>query len=748
MKRRYWFLIILFLIEACSPTPSTTQVDPLEQKIDSLIAKMTLVEKVGQTAQRGTSSRSKTLSEDLKQAVREGRVGSVINVTKAEFVKELQEIAVKESPQGIPLIFARDVIHGYKTIFPIPLGQAATWDASIIEQGSRIAAVEANTMGIRWTFAPMLDISRDPRWGRIAESAGEDPYLTTVLSKAYTRGFQTSDLSNPTSMAACAKHFVGYGAAEGGRDYNTAVIDNALLHNVYLKPFKGAVEEGIATFMTSFNELNGIPASAHAYAIKQTLKEQWKFDGFVVSDWNSVTEMIAHGYCKDEKEAALRAAQASLDMEMMSEAYEKNLITLIKEGKFTEAALDKMVASILRIKLKLGLFEDTSFNEDTSILYAEEHLKAAQRAALESVVLLKNKKQILPIKASSKILITGPMADAPLDQMGTWSFDGDASKTITPVDAFRQDNSIEHQFIPGLHFSRDSVTNAFPAVIAAAKKSDVIFFFGGEEAILSGEAHSRADIRLPGKQEALLQQLSKTGKPIVLIIMAGRPIDLSNILSDVDAIMMAWHPGTMGGPALKDLLMGEAVPSGRLPVSWPKTVGQVPIHYNHKNTGRPASKESFVHINDIPVGAWQSSLGNDSHYLDAGFEPLYPFGFGLQYGSVEYTDFKLSANEMGMQDSVHASITVTNRGSYTEQETIQLYMQDEFASLTRPVRELINFEKIVLQPGASKTISFTITKEDLKFYHNGKWITEAGTFNFWISQNAQSGTPEKLTLSE
>ncbi len=746
MKIKYLPILLVLLTFCASPKKETiNKIDnkagsPYEDKIEALIAKMSLQEKIGQTAQRGTSSRGKGLSEELKQAVREGRVGSFLNLKGKANVAELQRLAVEESPNGIPLIFARDVIHGYKTIFPIPLGQAATWNPKIVERGSRVAAIEATSMGIRWTFAPMLDISRDPRWGRIAESAGEDPFLTSEMAKAYVKGFQGDNLNSQTSLAACGKHFVGYGAAEGGRDYNTAIIHDQLLHNVYLKPFKAAKEAGIATYMTSFNELNGIPASGNKYILQDVLRDTWNFDGFVVSDWNSITEMIAHGYSENPKAAAKSAANAGLDMEMTSQAYDNHLEELIKEGAVSMDQLDDMVRNILRIKFKMGLFDTPYFDKNQDVLYKEDHLVSAKEAAVQSMVLLKNRDDVLPINEGRKIALIGPLADAPHEQLGTWTFDGEKEHTVTPLSTLTKQYGKKVTYVKGLANSRDNSSKDFKKAIKAAKKSDLIVFVGGEEAILSGEAHSRANINLPGAQEELLTELAKTGKPIVLVIMAGRPITLGNILDKVDAVLFAWHPGTMGGPALVELLYGKASPSGRLPVSWPKTVGQIPVHYNHKSTGRPASKESFVHIDDIPEFAWQSSLGNTSHYLDAGFSPQYPFGYGLTYSKFNCEGLTQSSSSLSNGGKIVVTATLNNIGDRKATEVVQLYVQDEFASITRPVKELKGFKRITLEAGKCEKVTFEINKEDLSFYNaDGEWVTEAGSFKFWIGPNAMEG---------
>ncbi len=716
-------------------------------RIQQLLSEMSLKEKIGQLSMRGKSSRDKVLPEALKEAVKEGRIGAMINVMDKKQLNALQRIAVEESRHGIPLLFSRDVIHGFKTIFPIPLGQAATWNPELVEEGARIAALEASAAGVKWTFAPMIDIVRDPRWGRVAESAGEDPFLTTMMGNAYIRGFQGTKLGATDTLAegrllACAKHFIGYGAAEGGRDYNTAIIHKPLLHNVYLRPFKSAKEEGVASFMTSFNELNGIPASAHKGMLKDLLREQWGFEGIVVSDWNSITEMIPHGFAEDGKHAAKLAADAGLDMEMTSASYEQHLPSLIREGEISERELDQMVAHVLRMKLRAGLFERPYLGEVNTTAYAEPHLTAAKESALQSIVMLKNDERTLPLtKAIGKIALIGPMSDAPHEQLGTWSFDGEASRTITPLKAFRADSGaakIIHA--PGLDYSRDRSQKGFGEAVAAAKQADVILFFGGEEAILSGEAHSRASIDLPGAQEELISELYKTGVPIVLVVMAGRPVTLGNVLDKVASVLFAWHPGTMGGAAIHDIVMGQTSPSGRLPMSFPKAVGQIPVHYNHKNTGRPPSKDSFVPMDSIPIGAWQSSLGNTSHYLDEGYLPQYPFGYGLTYTTFSYQDIKVDRSRISTTDSLSVQCVLTNEGRYPATEVVQLYVQDVVGSITRPVRELKAFQRIHLSAGESRSITFKLKAESLAFFTaNGQWEVEPGKFNLWLAPDALSG---------
>ena len=743
-------ILFTFLIFSCTKNESSSiKNNDLEEKIDNLVSKMTLEEKIGQTNLRGTSSKVKgSLPETLKEGVRNGEIGAFLNVMNTEYVDKLQRIAIEESPNGIPLIFGRDVIHGFKTIFPIPLGLAASWDTETAKTSSEIAAFEASAVGIRWTFAPMLDIARDSRWGRIAESPGEDPYLASILGKAYVEGFQ-GNLKSPTTMAACAKHFIGYGAAIGGRDYNTVDMSEQLLRNVYLPPFEAALDANAATIMTAFNEVNGVPATGNEFILKTILRDQLKFTGFVVSDWNSATEMITHGFAKDEKHVAELAANAGMDMEMTSQAYEHHLKLLIDEGKVTEQQLNEFVKNILRIKFKMDLFENPYRDKNhTGNFYAEAHLTAAKKAAIKSSVLLKNENSILPLQKNTTIAVIGPLANAKREQLGTWCFDAEKEHTVTPIDAFNQ-HKVNYKFAEGLTYSRDQSTEGFNKAINTAKASDVILFFGGEEAILSGEAHSRAHINLPGAQEQLLKKLAKTGKPIILIMMAGRAITITNIIDDVDAVLMAWHPGTMGGPAIYEMLFGIKEPEGRLPISWPKTAGQLPYFYNHKNTGRPADSTNFVHINDIAIEAWQSSLGNNSHYLDVGFTPHFPFGYGLGYTSFKYENIQISKDTISSNEQLTITAKITNTGKNEGHETVQLYVQDIFGSITRPVKELKGFEHIQLKSGEQKEVTFTITTNDLKFV-NHKLINdfEEGDFNIWIGPNSASGLKTSFYLKK
>ncbi|REG96302.1 glycoside hydrolase family 3 N-terminal domain-containing protein [Flavobacterium aquicola] len=714
----------------------------IEKKIDKIIKGMSIDQKIGQACLKGTSSRSKGLSEELKNEVRKGLVGSVLNLTEPSLVLELQKIAVEESPNHIPLLFGRDVIHGYKTIFPIPLGLAASWDMELVEKTSKIAANESYSRCINWTFAPMVDIARDARWGRIAESPGEDPLLASRLGVAYVKGFQGSDPSVPGQILACVKHFAAYGAAEGGRDYNTVSMSESLLRNVYLKPFEAAAKAGAATFMSSFNDLNGVPASGNTFLLKKILREEWKYDGFVVSDWNSATEMIPHGFAADEKDAAFKSASAGLDMEMTSLSYANHLKNLIAEKKISEKQLDDMVRNILRIKFRAGVFENPYFKdrEKFSLLNADA-LQTSRTAAGKSCVLLKNENQMLPLKSNQKIAVIGPLADASREQLGTWIFDGKKEDSQTPLKALQNsfgENNV--YYAAGLSHSRSLSEEGFASAIKEAEKSDVILFFAGEEAILSGEAHSRANINLPGLQEKLITELQKTGKPIVLVLMSGRPITLGAVLPKVNALIMAWHPGTMAGSAISDILLGLVNPSGKLPVTWPKEVGQIPIYYNHPNTGRPADPKTFVAIQDIPIEAWQSSLGNNSHYLDAGYEPQFPFGFGLSYTAFSYDNLKIEKKTLKSDEKLTVSAVITNTGTRTGTETVQLYVRDITGSIVRPIRELKDFQQIELKPQESKTVQFSIPVSELAFYNDKMELkVEAGDFKFWIASHAENG---------
>ncbi|WP_020208726.1 beta-glucosidase BglX [Gilvimarinus chinensis] len=735
---------------------SFANADAIENRIDVLLETMTIDQKVGQLALRDFGTYSAEQLPELKAQIRRGEVGGFLNVSFSSVddnaFAELQKIAVEESPQGIPLIFGQDVIHGYETIFPIPLGQAASWNPELVKKGARIAAKEATTDGIRWTFAPMIDISHDPRWGRIAETLGEDPYLASVLGVAMTMGFQTDDPTRPDAMAASAKHFIGYGAAEAGRDYNAAYIPEARLRDIFLPPFKAAVDAGLMTIMSSYNTLNDIPATANKHALKTILRDEWGFDGFVVSDWNAVMEMLPHGFARDAKHAAELSANAGIDFEMYTDTYQKFLPELIEEGKFTEAKLDQAVRHMLRIKMRLGLWDNPypRGNRDTVIL-SDEHRQAAREAARESFVLLKNDNSVLPLNKEAKIALVGPLANVPHEQLGTWIYNGDKKDSVSLVPALEQylGGNESFTFVKGLEYSRDTSTQNFNKAVEAAQQADVIVYVGGEESILSGEGHSRADIALPGAQQELVKALSETGKPLVTVIMAGRPIELGPVLDQSDAIMMAWHPGTMAGPALVDVLYGDYSPVGRLPITWPKGEGQIPIYYNRMATGRPATEDNYTLIGDIEQGVFQHAPGNSSNHLDYGHEPEFPFGFGLTYSDVDYSNLVIPSSRVALGETIRASATVKNTGKVQTTEVVQLYIRDLVGTRTRPIRELKGFQRVTLAPGESQAIHFELPTEALAFHNqNMEKVTEPGDFELWIAKDAASGLKGRFTVYE
>lgn len=714
-----------------------------DKEIEQLLSKMTLEEKIGQMNQLNFNG----MSDKLVQQIKKGEVGSLLNIIDPKQVNELQKVALENSRLGIPMIIGRDVIHGFKTIFPIPLGQAASFDPQIVEAGAHVAATEARELGVNWTFAPMLDISRDARWGRIAESLGEDPYLAGELGAAMVKGFQGKNLSDPTSIAACVKHFIGYGAAEGGRDYNSTNIPPHLLYNVYLVPFKKAIDAGAATLMTSFNDNDGIPASGNEYLLKDVLRKDWKFDGFVVSDWASMTEMLAHGFAKDAREVAKISASAGVDMEMVSGAYSHNLKGLVESGEVSIADVDNSVRNILRVKFRMGLFENPYVDTNKpSTLYSAEHLQTAKDAAIKSAILLKND-NVLPLKENVKIAVIGPLANAPHDQMGTWVFDGDKNHTVTPLKALQTTyKNINYVYEPALTFSRDKNTANFEKAKQAAASADVAIVFLGEEAILSGEAHSLSNINLIGVQSDLLKAVKSAGKPVVLVIMAGRPLTIERDLPYADAVLYNFHPGTMGGPAILDLLFGKANPSGKLPATFVREVGQIPMYYNHFNTGRPAP-ENVMTLDQIELEAGQTSLGNTSFYLDSGKDPLYPFGFGLSYSTFEYSNLALSASSIPMGGELPAKVTVRNTSKVDGTEVVQLYIRDLVGSIVRPVKELKGFERVDLKAGESKTVEFKLSTNDLAFY--GRDLvkkTEPGDFDLWIGSSSKDGLKAQFSI--
>jgi len=717
---------------------SCAQKSAEEQFVDNLLSRMTLEEKIGQLNQLDPS-----YDTEAKEAlVREGMVGSVLNCVGAKEANRLQRMAVEETRLGIPLIMARDVIHGFHTIYPIPLGQGATWNPELVERAAQLTAEEATSYGIRWAFSPMVDVAHDPRWGRVAEGYGEDPHLTSVMGAATVRGYQAG------GMAACVKHFAGYSVSEGGRDYNTTWIPETQLRDIYLPPFKAALDAGAMSIMCSFNNLNGLPPSANAHLLKDILRDEWQSDAVLVSDWGSGADLIPHGLCADRKDAALRCINARMEVDMQGTLYTDYLVELVCEGKVKEAQIDECVKSVLRMKYRLGLFDKPYVAEDGELSYTDRALAAATRAAEESAILLKNN-GVLPLANVRNVLICGPLADRQKEQLGTWVFDGEPEHAVTPLEAFRsQISDLGFQIIyePGLAYSRDKQIAGIDKAVAAAKQADVILFFAGEEAILSGEARCRTELTLPGAQSQMMDKLAATGKPVVLIVMAGRPLTIGAEAEKAAAVLYAFHGGTMAGPALCNLLTGQAVPSGKTPMTFPQAVGQVPFYYNHCNTGRPAN-ETAIRMDDIPVGCPQFSIGASSYWLETGPEPLYPFGYGLSYTTFEYgqTIVEPITERPGCY---LVSCEISNTGAYDAHEVAQLYTHQLSGYMVRPVKELRDFCKILIPAGESRTVTFTLTPRQLGYWHEQQkgfessvWFdTDDAPFEVWIAPDSRCQT--------
>ena len=721
----------------------------IDNKVAELLSKMTLEEKIGQMNQyngfwnfTGPSPQGGDAKVKYDH-LRKGLVGSMLNVRGVKDVRSVQKIAVEESRLGIPLIFGFDLIHGYKTVFPIPLAEAASWDLSAIELSAQLSAKEASAAGINWTFAPMVDITRDARWGRVMEGAGEDPYLGSLVAAARVRGFQGNDLSEPSTIAATAKHFAAYGFAEAGRDYNTVDIGLNTLHNVVLPPFKATVDAGIKTFMNSFNDLNGIPATADAYLQRKILKGDWGFDGFVVSDWGSTREMIDHGYAKDRKHAGELAVIGGSDMDMESSIYINELETLIKEKKITIAQIDDAVSRILKVKFELGLFDDPYLycNEDLEkqITGAKEIVDATLEVAKKSIVLLKNKNNTLPLKKKGqKIGLIGPLAADKNSPLGNWRIAAENNTAVSVLEGMQmyKGNSLVHtqgvrlvDKIPaGFHEEvaiNTTDRTGFEAAVKLAKNVDVVVMVLGEYGFQSGEGRSRSKLGLPGLQQELLEKVAEVNSNIVLVVMNGRPLILNWAAENVPAIVEAWHLGTQSGNAIAQVLYGDYNPSGKLPMSFPRSVGQLPLYYNHKSTGRPGADGE-----DAGSVFW-------SHYGDEKNSPLFPFGFGLSYTQFEYSQMQHSATTLNRGESITASVEVKNTGKVKGKEVVQLYLQDPYASATRPIKELKGFQMVELEPGEGKQVSFTITEADLKFYNAKQvWEAESGTFHLFIGSDS------------
>lgn len=745
--KKYFILFIFFIVIASSgfiqPPQEKSNEEIIAERVDSVLSLMTLEEKIGQLNQLsygiGWGPTVKVnVPDEYKQLIKDGKIGSFLNAIGAEFTYELQKVAVQESRLKIPLIFGLDVIHGFKTTFPIPIGEAATWQPEIVEMSAHYQAVESASAGIHWTFSPMVDIARDPRWGRIMEGAGEDPYLGSLMAAAHVRGYQ-GDLSD-LNIIACVKHYAGYGGAEGGRDYNTVDFSERTFRDIYLPPYKSGVEAGAHTLMASFNEIGGIPASGSKYLLNDILREEWNFKGFVVSDWNSIGELINHGFASDLKHAGEISLNAGLDMDMESRSYITHLKYLVDEGKVDEDVIDESVKRILRIKFMLGLFDDPfrycqKEREEKNIMTNDIKI-ASTEVAKRSFVLLKNEKNILPLKKDyKKIAIIGPLADNSLDPIGGWGGLGDSADVVTVLDGFKNyltDGNSKILYSKGCNIN-DNDKSGFKDAITKAKKSDVIILCVGESRDMSGEACSRSTLDLPGVQEELAKELLKTGKPIVVVLMNGRPLSINWLNDNANAILETWFAGTMAGDAIAKVLFGDYNPSGKLPVTFPRTVGQVPIYYNHKNTGRPGDLKNHY----------------TSKYLDLHLTPLYPFGYGLSYTTFEYNDFKLNTNKITNEDSIIVSVKVKNTGKYDGEEVVQMYVQDLVGSVTRPVKELKGFKKIMLKRGEEKTINFTIHEKDLRFTAaDMKFKSEPGMFKVFVGTNSADVLENKFELVE
>jgi beta-glucosidase len=718
------------LAQKKKPAPTATVASPadIERRVSELLAQMTLEEKVGQLNQysgREVTGPASDRKNTLLASIRNGQVGSMLNVKGVKDTREIQAEALK-SRLHIPLLFSLDVIHGYQTTFPIPLAEAASWDLDAIRLGAHVAAKEAAASGIHWTFAPMVDIGRDPRWGRVMEGAGEDTYLGSQIAKARVLGFQGEKLGGTDAVMACAKHFAAYGAALAGRDYNAVDLSEQQLWEIYLPPFKAAADAGVATFMNSFNTLNGIPATGNSYLQRDILKGQWQYPGFVVSDWGSIAELANWGYATDKKDAAQKAIAAGSDMDMEGDAYLKNLAQLVTDGKVKVDLVDDAVRRILRKKFELGLFDDAYRFSDAArekqVLADPQNRAAARQMAQKSLVLLKNENATLPLtKSLRRIALIGPIAKAKRDLNGSWTVDTDTTRITTLYDGLRQraDKTTELLYAKGCNVSGDSRAG-FDQAVATAKSADVIVLAVGESWDMSGEAKSRTDIHLPGVQEELFKALKATGKPVAVVVFGGRPLIFDTIAEQADAILYAWWPGSEGGTALADVLYGDYNPAGKLPITFPRNVGQIPIAYNQQyNTGRPITKPGDIRYK--------------SAYIDVPNTSRYAFGHGLSYTSFKYSDLKISRPQMQAGESSQVSFTLTNTGKVTGEEVAQLYLRDPVASVVRPLKELKDFHKISLKPGESKTVTFTIDKNKLAFY-NAKleWQAEPGKFNLMV----------------
>lgn len=694
---------------------------------------MALEEKVGQLNQLDWGRVTPRMKKDgmLKDQLTRGMVGSLLNATGARQIRELQEFAIEKSRLGIPIIFGLDVIHGYKTVFPVPLAEAASWDLDAIEKSARVAATEAAASGIHWTFAPMVDIARDARWGRIMEGAGEDPYLGSLIAAARVRGFQGKDLSQPDTILACAKHYAAYGAAEAGREYNTVDMSLARLWNVYLPPFKAAVDAGVGSVMNGFNEINGIPASCHKYLVTDVLKNKWQFRGFLISDYNSFAELMNHGYAADRAQTTEFCLNAGSDMDMQSKVVINYLAKLVEQGRVSRDRLDDAVRRILRMKFALGLFDDPykycDDKREEKLLLHPDHQKAARDVAKKSIVLLKNDGNILPLKKDVKtIAVIGMLADSKADMLGNWAAQGDKNAVVTLTQALkdRLGGKTNILYAKAYEHYGKATPQQIAEAVETAKKADMVILAIGENGSMSGECTSRSDIGLPNDQPKLVAEIAKLNVPTVVLLFNGRPMTIKKTHDKFPAILETWFLGTQAGPAIADVLFGDYNPSGKLPVTFPLAVGQVPLFYSQKNTGRP-----------LPPG---SSEWGKSKYSDVPNDPLYPFGFGLSYTTFQYSDITVDKTEVGMNEPLNVSVTITNTGKYKGTETAQLYIRDLIATTTRPVKELKSFKRITLDPGQSRKVTFILTSDDLAFWDGHfDYKAEPGRFNVFVGTNSR-----------
>jgi len=748
------FVIFIFIVLISTVAKLNAQSEKMDQFISGLMKKMTLEEKLGQlnlVTFSGSLITGSSVSEGAAEKIRKGQVGAILGLSGVDLLRKVQDIAVKESRLKIPLMFGLDVIHGHRTIFPIPLGLSCSWDIELIEKSARIAATEAAADGLNWVYSPMVDIARDPRWGRVAEGAGEDPYLGSLIAAAMVRGYQGPGLRDSTAVMSCVKHYALYGAAEGGRDYNTVDMSLIRMYQDYLPPYRAAVEAGVGSVMTSFNDINGIPSTANRWLLTEVLRNQWGFKGFVVTDYTAINELTNHGLGNLQEVSAL-ALKAGVDMDMVGEGFLTTLKKSLEEGKVTQKEIDMACRRVLEAKYKMGLFEDPyrHLNEERARreLMKPEYLTFAREAAKRSIVLLKNENNTLPLRKAGTIAVIGPLADSPADMLGTWAFFGDNSKIITVLKGIKNIGGTDVKVVyakgaeiaddPGLlkaltFFGTPGPVRKAEEIKAEAEKllsealtvassADVIVAVLGEAAGWSGEAASRSDISIPDTQKKLLAALLKTGKPVVLVLVNGRPLTLTREDENVPAILETWAAGTEAGNAIAEVLFGDYNPSGKLTMSFPRNTGQIPVYYSHKNTGRPFDeKNKFT-----------------SKYLDISNEPLYPFGYGLSYTTFEYGELTASKTNLKGDETLTVSITVRNTGRYAGEETVQLYIGDPVATISRPVKELKGFRKIFLQPGEAKDVTFAVTTEDLKFYNADlKYVWEPGEFIIYAGPNSR-----------